>query len=115
MVSDFVTNSHGESWDSSCEKSRVPAKKKKSLKLQMLGTTLNVTSMWFYLMLVTAVKLVFNKMNTLFFRFVKFLSKAKASEKAVHIFGKNKKRLNIQTTITFQEASLNHTQYIPGQ
>lgn len=54
-------------------------------------------------------------MNTLFFRFVKFLSKAKASEKAVHIFGKNKKRLNIQTTITFQEASLNHTRYIPGQ
>lgn len=54
-------------------------------------------------------------MNTVFFRFVKFLSKAKASEKAVHIFGKNKKRLNIQTTITFQEASLNHTQYIPGQ
>ena len=40
---------------------------------------------------------------------------AKASEKPVYIFGKNKKRLNIQTPITFQEASLNHTQYIPGQ
>ena len=25
MYSDFVTNSYGESWDSSCEKSWVPA------------------------------------------------------------------------------------------
>ena len=29
QLSDFVTNSYGESWDSSCEKSRVPEKKKK--------------------------------------------------------------------------------------
>ena len=28
--SDFVTNSYGESWDSSCEKSWVPVKKNKS-------------------------------------------------------------------------------------
>ena len=29
--SDFVTNSYGESWDSFCEKSRVPVKKHESV------------------------------------------------------------------------------------
>ena len=42
--SDFVTNSYGESWDSSCEKSQVrvqnqrgPVKKKMSAKLKIPG------------------------------------------------------------------------------
>ena len=44
LVSDFVSNSYGESWDSSCEKLWVPVrnqwvsgKKKRSPKLKMLG------------------------------------------------------------------------------
>ena len=35
--SDFVTNSYGESWDSSCEKSRVPVQKQWVPKLKMLA------------------------------------------------------------------------------
>ena len=48
--SDFVTNSYSESWDSFCEKSLVPVqcqwvpiKKKKTLKLKMLGPLCNQT------------------------------------------------------------------------
>ena len=50
VLSDFVTNSYGESWDSSCEKinheyqSRTiesQLKKKKSPKLKMLGPLCN--------------------------------------------------------------------------
>ena len=33
--SDFVTNSYGESWDSSCEKSWVPVKKNKKNKSEI--------------------------------------------------------------------------------
>ena len=40
-ISDFVTNRYGEFWDSSCEKSRVPVKKKKSPKFKMFGPLCN--------------------------------------------------------------------------
>ena len=43
LFRDFVTNSSGESWDSSCKKSCVPVKKKKSSKLKMLGRLCNQT------------------------------------------------------------------------
>ena len=49
LLSDFVTNSYGESWDSACEKSWVPVQnqrvpvKKTNLKLKMLGPLCNQT------------------------------------------------------------------------
>ena len=48
MISDFVRNSYGESWDSSCEKTRVPVQnywdsvqKSTSSKLKKLGSLCN--------------------------------------------------------------------------